>query len=415
MVPGVTPFPSTSPPPPSSGFLQPPLFPITVFNFGQARAELASVHPDFHLDDVETEQLRGFLGARMTPEPLPRWLEWLEPGFFIAAILSAPLIACVLRPSIAQSPHYLFYTPVALVFAFVAVFFFRIVVVLPALLKSNSNAALIVWASLLELFLFWSANSLSRAPRFPAWAAWTVLSGIVSAILFPFALLVPGLLLQPFMERRKPGAHTRNPEAFIACQLFDVFSQSALTTVSPVPLAARRSWVQALSSVATCLDTSLVRQLTSSDIVLDNQIGAALRKRAAALRELAGQIALGGDSGPEIAARIRGLLHSACYLDWQSMPGSEAPAQTDRDRLSAWLHTAGRNLAIMVLPLGTLLALNRGWLVLDPDQRPWANVILLAWIALILLSLLDPNFEFTNKTLDTVGKLPVLGKFAKRD
>lgn len=417
MATGVDPFAAPPPPPsqPPFGSYFPLTFPISIFDFEQARTELASVHPDFTLDNVEISQLGQYLAARMAPETPPRWIRWAEPGAVIAAIVSAPLVACALRPSIPQSPYYLFYAPGALVFSWVAAFLFRVIFALPALLKSASGVVMALWVGLLELFLFWSANALSKASHFPDWAAWPSLSLVISGLLFPFALLGPGLLLQPFIQRRKPAAHTNTPEAFIACQLFDVFAQSGLTTVSPVPLATRKSWVQALSGVATCLDTSLVRQLTSSDAILDNQIRVELTKRAAAMRDLAGQIALGGDIGPDIAAGVRGLLRSACYLDWQSMPGSEATAQSDRDRLSAWLRAAGRNLAIMVLPLGTLLALNRGWIVLDPGQRPWANVILLAWIALILLSLIDPNFELTNKTLDTLGKFPVLGKFAKRD
>lgn len=415
MATGVNPFPPTPPPPPSPESYFPLTFPISIFDFDRARTELARVNPNFYLDDVEIGQLRGFLADRLAPGDIPKWLEWLEHGFAIAVILSAPFIAWLLRPSIAESPHYLYYAPLAVVSSVAAVFLFRVIVALPVLLKYGSGAVLIIWASLIELFLFWSANALSRAPHLSTWAVWTMLSGVISALLLPFTFLGPVLLFGPFLTRMKPAAHTKTPEAFIACQLFNVFSQSALTPLSPVPLATRKSWVEALSGVATCLDTSLVRQLTGSDAILDSQIRVELTKRAAAMRDLASQIALGGDIGPAIAARVRGLLRSACYLDWQSMPGSEAPAQSDRDRLRVWLRTAGRNLTVMVLPLGTLLALNRGWIVLDSGQGPWANTILLAWIALILLSLIDPNFELTNKTLDTVGKLPVLGKFAKRD
>lgn len=112
---------------------------------------------------------------------------------------------------------------------------------------------------------------------------------------------------------------------------------------------------------------------------------------------------------------VRTWVRSACYFDWQALPVTETEPIKEPERWQQWIKKAARSLTMLILPVGLLLALRRGWIVLEAGQSSWANLMLGAWIALILLSMMDPDFQFTNKMLETMNKFPLPGKSGKKE
>jgi hypothetical protein len=133
------------------------------------------------------------------------------------------------------------------------------------------------------------------------------------------------------------------------------------------------------------------------------------------MRALAGRITLGGDHPLDIARSARTWVRSACYFDWQALPATETEPVKGPVGWQQWIRKAARSLTMLILPVGLLLALRRGWIVLEAGQNSWANLVLGAWIALILLSMMDPDFQFTNKMLETMNKFPLPGKSGKKE
>lgn len=398
-------------PPPSSGWSFSP--PIRANELDVACSHLAGVSPEFALDSTETWQIRQFLVAREASDAKAQWVPGLGLLFVNSPALLGPVVAWVVRPSIIDTPLYLLYVPLAFLFSLVAVFVSRFAIgVLSGSTGSATAGRLVAVAGTVDLILLWLASVLAKV-HLANWIAWPLLSGTVAGLLMPVPLII--VLLFSFMAKWRNQADQRQaPEALIAGSLFEVFSHAALGTAAPVGLETRKSWVRSLSNVADYLENGLVRQIASADQILDQKIRGELEKRAAAMREFAGRIALGAGTGLEIATALRGLLRFACYLDWQALPAADT-AVRERMHWGSWLRKAARNLTILLLPLGILLALRRGWIVLEPGQQNWANGILLVWIALIVLSLIDPEFEFTSKTLEIVGKVPLFGKGGKRE
>lgn len=409
---------SAPPPPPSfdelfGGFTSTLVFPITAPQFGTAVAYLKRKDVGFGLDETELAHLQKWLTDRPAVEGPPAWTNWIFAAIATCKTFGSPLIAYAALSATIPSGWYLLYGVVPLVLSLLSFMLFGVAGPIALMLSGRSATARMIWVSLLEVFFCWCAFSLSHG-HLSFWVSWPLLALVVELLLIPL-LGVVVVLIEMAAQRRRQAAHTAAPEAYIACQLFDVFSQAALAIDSPVATDTRRSWAWSLSNVALCLETSLMRALSTKDPRVDAQTQAELRKRASAIRDLAGRVTMGGDLPLDIAKGTRAWMRSACYFNWQALPATDTTPTSEPEEWQKWMRKAARSLIMLILPVGLLLVLRRNWIVLEPGQSSWANAVLAAWIGLILLSMMDPDFEFTNKMLETMNKFPLPGKFGKKE
>ena len=114
------------------------------------------------------------------------------------------------------------------------------------------------------------------------------------------------------------------------------------------------------------------------------------------------------NDGMQINGEISAMALRVSRLDWEGLPRAAPGTVSAAGQLRVWVGEAARSLVSAAAGIAGLVAMKRNWIQLEGSMQGWARTGLALWVALALVSVLDPGLRRTNQLVGTWRTL--LGK-----
>jgi hypothetical protein len=162
--------------------------------------------------------------------------------------------------------------------------------------------------------------------------------------------------------------------------------------------------LEKLEQMASLLEGPFARRFQSDDPVTDAWLQQEMKERAAAIREMKRTVVYSkGHPPPELVQKGTAMFIHVCNLDWQSLDRADTKDPTKLERAKLLKQRVARALGVSAVPLGLLLLVVFVKPIRDLDASHALFVGAILFLAISVLSALDPDFAKTG--LDIIGKI----------